>query len=64
LNLDKESDAGEWRRSIGQIRYIRYVGSHWADTRWPKGGRNTERELSAFHSRPWHVCRHDPHIGI
>ena len=21
------------RRSIGQIRYIRYVGSRWADTR-------------------------------
>ena len=33
LHLDKESDARERRRSIGQIRYIRYMGSRWADTR-------------------------------
>ena len=25
---------------------------------------NTEREISVFHSRHWHVCRHNPYIGI
>ena len=32
LFLDKESGAIERRRSIRQIRYIRYMGSRWADT--------------------------------
>ena len=38
------------RRSIGQIGYIRYMGSRWADTRRRKE-RQTEREISAFQSR-------------
>ena len=38
------------RRSIGQIGYIRYMGSRWADTRRRKEGQ-TEREISAFQSR-------------
>ena len=32
LLFDKESGAIERRRSIRQIRYIRYMGSRWADT--------------------------------
>ena len=63
MNLDKESGARERRRSIGKSDTFDMWGAVGL-IRDDERRDNTERKISAFHSRLWHVCRHNPYIGI